>query len=115
MRNICVSVFPLFAAPTSTLLSFYRKFFKSSTVLLQPPEDNEEEDFKILPTENLLVVGRADDEFSSIEVHGEEQLLLFMLQKIHNFSSFLGGGFSLLLSSRNSAHFVSSGLGVDGL
>ncbi|CAI8008118.1 Periodic tryptophan protein 1 homolog [Geodia barretti] len=34
-----------------------------------PPEDNEEDDFKILSTENLLIVGRADDEFSSVEVH----------------------------------------------
>ena len=37
----------------------------------QAPEDNEEEDFKILSSDNLLIVGRADDEFSSIEVHGE--------------------------------------------
>lgn len=33
------------------------------------PEDNEEEDFKILSADNLLIVGRADDEFSSVEVH----------------------------------------------
>ena len=38
---------------------------------LKPPEDNEEDDFKILSTENLLIVGRADDEFSSVEVHGK--------------------------------------------
>lgn len=37
----------------------------------QAPEDNEEEDFKILSADNLLIVGRADDEFSSVEVHGK--------------------------------------------
>ena len=39
--------------------------------LLQDPEDEEEENFKILPSDNLLIVGRADDEYSCIEVHGE--------------------------------------------
>lgn len=39
--------------------------------ILQAPEDNEDEDFKVLPSDNLLIVGRADDEFSSVEVHGE--------------------------------------------
>lgn len=43
----------------------------SLPLVLQAPEDDEEEDFKVLSSDNLLLVGRADDEFSSIEVHGE--------------------------------------------
>ena len=41
-----------------------------SSRLVQPQEDNEEEDHRILPSDNLLVVGRAEEEFSSVEVHG---------------------------------------------
>lgn len=43
----------------------------SLSLLLQAPEDDEEEDFKVLSSDNLLLVGRADDEFSSVEVHGK--------------------------------------------
>lgn len=46
-------------------------FFHSLHLSLQAPEDDEEEDFKVLSSDNLLLVGRADDEFSSIEVHGK--------------------------------------------
>ena len=38
---------------------------------VQNPEDNDEDDFKILSSDNLLIIGRADDEFSSVEVHGQ--------------------------------------------
>lgn len=34
-------------------------------------ESDEDEDYEIKATDNLLLVGKADDEFSSIEVHGK--------------------------------------------
>ena len=37
----------------------------------QDPEDDDEiEDDTIQPSDNLFIVGRADEEFSSVEVHG---------------------------------------------
>ena len=45
-------------------------------MLYKPPEENDEEDFKILSSENLLIVGRADDEFSSVEIHGKYTYIL---------------------------------------
>ncbi len=38
--------------------------------MLQSPE--EEEDFKILPTDNLLAIGKAEEDYSSVEVHGKK-------------------------------------------
>ena len=37
----------------------------------QAPQDDDENDYRVLPTDNLLVVGRAEEDFSSLEVHGE--------------------------------------------
>ena len=34
----------------------------------------EEEDFKIYPTDNLVCVGKADQDYSSVEVHGTPPL-----------------------------------------
>lgn len=34
-------------------------------------DSDEEEDYQIRPTDNLLLVGKAEDELSSIEVHGK--------------------------------------------
>ena len=38
--------------------------------ILQSPE--EEEDFRVLPTDNLLAVGKAEEDYSSVEVHGKK-------------------------------------------
>ena len=42
---------------------------------MQTPEEDEEEDFKILPSDNLLAIGKAEEDYSCVEVHGESVLL----------------------------------------
>ena len=37
---------------------------------LQDIDEDDENDFNINESDNLLVLGKADDEFSTIEVHG---------------------------------------------
>ena len=39
--------------------------------ILQSPEEDEEEDFRVLPTDNLLAIGKAEEDYSSVEVHGK--------------------------------------------
>jgi len=34
-------------------------------------DDEDAEDSEVQPTDNLLVVGRAEEDFSSIEIHGK--------------------------------------------
>ncbi len=34
-------------------------------------DEEDKEDYEVLPTDNLLVVGRAEEDFSSIEIHGK--------------------------------------------
>ena len=36
---------------------------------MQSPE--EEEDFRVLPTDNLLAIGKAEEDYSSVEVHSK--------------------------------------------
>lgn len=38
--------------------------------LYQTPEEDEEEDFKVLPSDNLLAIGKAEEDYSSVEIHG---------------------------------------------
>ena len=40
-------------------------------ISLQSPEEDEEEDFRVLPTDNLLAIGKAEEDYSSVEVHGK--------------------------------------------
>ena len=40
-------------------------------VCMQKPDNESDDDFAVLPTDNLLVVGKAEEDYSSIEVHGE--------------------------------------------
>ena len=45
-------------------------FLVCVVLLVQPAEEEEDEDFSVLPSDNLLVIGRAEEDFSSVEVHG---------------------------------------------
>lgn len=44
---------------------------------MQTPEEDEEEDFKILPSDNLLAIGKAEDDYSCVEVHGEPLFIYY--------------------------------------
>ena len=38
--------------------------------LKEAESSDEEEDFRVYPTDNLVCVGKADKDYSSVEVHG---------------------------------------------
>ena len=38
--------------------------------LKKAESSDEEEDFRVYPTDNLVCVGKADQDYSSVEVHG---------------------------------------------
>lgn len=44
--------------------------FNDFFISWQSPEEDEEEDFQVFPTDNLLAVGKAEEDYSSVEVHG---------------------------------------------
>lgn len=44
--------------------------FSLRIILIQVDEDEDMEDFIIKPEDNLLLIGKAQDENSSVEVHG---------------------------------------------
>ena len=45
--------------------------WQSFSISLQSPEEDEQEDFRVLPTDNLLAIGKAEEDYSSVEVHGK--------------------------------------------
>ena len=45
--------------------------FYEFSISWQSPEEDEEEDFRVLPTDNLLAIGKAEEDYSSVEVHGK--------------------------------------------
>lgn len=57
---------------------------------VQDPHDDDQDDYRVLPSDNMLVIGRAEEDFSSIEVHGkvmwEELQLHFNLHMGYIFS-----------------------------
>lgn len=57
--------------------------YYSCFLCCQTPEDDEEEDFRVLPSENLLAIGKAEEDYSSVEVHGRKHPLVSNVLKAY--------------------------------
>lgn len=75
----CISIYLIYihvhtctCARTVYGLNLFFKYCTCLFLIYQDTSENEEEraDFQILSTDNLILVGKADDEISNVEVHG---------------------------------------------
>ncbi|KAG7451272.1 WD40 repeat-like protein [Guyanagaster necrorhizus] len=55
-------------------LTYYKDNSEDPYITLKEDDDNEREDLEILPTDNLLVVAKTEDEISQLEIYVYEEL-----------------------------------------